>query len=68
MKLSKILNVAVFILLSASLFAKLPDPGFSINDKTAILITDPQIDFLSPDAKSDELVERKAYSIYLWVH
>ena len=36
--------VAVF-----SAFAQLPDPGFIIDDKTAVLITDPQIDFLSPD-------------------
>lgn len=31
------------------LFAQLPDPGFAIDDRTAFVITDPQIDFLSPD-------------------
>lgn len=30
-------------------FAQLPEPGFEIDENTAILITDPQIDFLSPD-------------------
>ncbi len=29
-------------------FAQLPDPGFTIDDRTAIVITDPQNDFLSP--------------------
>ena len=33
---------------SASL-AQLPDPGFVIDERTAIVITDPQNDFLSPD-------------------
>ncbi len=30
-------------------FAQLPEPGFIINGNTAIVITDPQIDFLSPN-------------------
>ena len=30
-------------------FAQLPDPGFEIDNRTAIVITDPQNDFLSPD-------------------
>ncbi|MEO9885669.1 MAG: isochorismatase family protein [Balneola sp.] len=34
---------------STSLFAQLPEPGFVVDDRTAILITDPQIDFLSPN-------------------
>lgn len=29
-------------------YAQLPDPGFEIDDRTAIVITDPQNDFLSP--------------------
>ena len=29
--------------------AQLPDPGFVIDERTAIVITDPQNDFLSPD-------------------
>lgn len=31
------------------LFAQLPEPGFTIDDRTAFVITDPQIDFLSPE-------------------
>lgn len=30
-------------------YAQLPDPGFTVDDNTAIVITDPQNDFLSPD-------------------
>ena len=30
-------------------YAQLPDPGFVIDKSTAIVITDPQNDFLSPD-------------------
>ncbi|MBL4753128.1 MAG: cysteine hydrolase [Flavobacteriales bacterium] len=33
----------------STVFAQLPDPGFTVDDKTAIVITDPQNDFLSPD-------------------
>lgn len=33
---------------SAKLFAQLPDPGFTVDATTAIVITDPQNDFLSP--------------------
>ena len=29
--------------------AQLPDPGFTVDEQTAIVITDPQNDFLSPD-------------------
>ena len=32
-----------------SLFAQLPDPGFTVDNRTAIVITDPQNDFLSPE-------------------
>jgi len=45
------LRLSIFLwalFVSASVMAQLPDPGFKIDDKTAILITDPQIDFLSP--------------------
>ncbi len=47
----KNLFVAIAILISGStsLFAQLPDPGFVIDGTTAIVITDPQNDFLSPD-------------------
>ena len=30
-------------------YAQLPDPGFTLDEHTAIVITDPQNDFLSPD-------------------
>ena len=33
----------------SSVFAQLPDPGFTVDENTAIVITDPQNDFLSPD-------------------
>ena len=32
-----------------SMLAQLPDPGFTVDENTAIVITDPQNDFLSPD-------------------
>jgi len=45
-------TLALFISLSifsiSSLCAQLPDPGFTIDGTTAIVITDPQNDFLSP--------------------
>jgi len=31
------------------LYAQIPDPGFTVDGSTAIVITDPQNDFLSPD-------------------
>ncbi len=34
---------------STTIFAQLPDPGFEIDGTTAIVITDPQNDFLSPN-------------------
>ena len=41
---------------SSSLMAQLPDPGFVIDETTAIVITDPQNDFLSPDGVTWGLV------------
>jgi nicotinamidase-related amidase len=35
--------------ITTNIFAQLPDPGFEIDGTTAIVITDPQNDFLSPD-------------------
>jgi nicotinamidase-related amidase len=46
-KLAALLVTLVSI--SSNLFAQLPDPGFEIDERTAIVITDPQNDFLSPD-------------------
>lgn len=49
-KITKVLlTLVVTILSSSSLFAQLPDPGFTIDGVTAIVITDPQNDFLSPN-------------------
>tara|TARA_R110000868_G_scaffold81946_2_gene231730 strand:+ start:40844 stop:41563 length:720 start_codon:yes stop_codon:yes gene_type:complete len=45
MKTIKILVVT--LLFANQLFAQLPEPGFTFDDKTAIVITDPQNDFLS---------------------
>ena len=41
-------TLATLLLTSSTLFAQLPDPGFVIDETTAIVITDPQNDFLSP--------------------
>ena len=49
MKILNKISTFIFVLLATTTaFAQLPDPGFKIDDKTAILITDPQIDFWSP--------------------
>ncbi len=47
----KKLSVTLVLVLSSvtSMFAQLPDPGFTVDENTAIVITDPQNDFLSPD-------------------
>lgn len=46
-------NLVVTLVLVVSsvtnMFAQLPDPGFIVDENTAIVITDPQNDFLSPD-------------------
>ncbi len=34
---------------AGNLFAQLPDPGFEFDQSTALVITDPQVDFLSPE-------------------
>ncbi|TSE07839.1 cysteine hydrolase [Aquimarina algiphila] len=43
--------VTIVLLISGltSVYAQLPDPGFIVDENTAIVITDPQNDFLSPD-------------------
>ncbi|PWL38884.1 isochorismatase [Flagellimonas aquimarina] len=41
-------TLVVFATGITSVFAQLPEPGFIIDEHTAIVITDPQIDFLSP--------------------
>ena len=44
------------IAMSIRSFAQLPDPGFVIDGTTAIVITDPQNDFLSPEGVTWGLV------------
>ena len=44
-----IVTIAILISGTTGLFAQLPDPGFIIDGTTAIVITDPQNDFLSPN-------------------
>ncbi len=41
--------IAIFKAVYLPTFAQLPDPGFTIDGSTALVITDPQVDFLSPD-------------------
>ena len=43
-----VLTILVVIGWNSNVFAQLPDPGFTIDGTTAIVITDPQNDFLSP--------------------
>ena len=47
--MKNLLLLLVLIMLGHFVFAQLPYPGFTVDDRTAIVITDPQIDFLSPD-------------------
>ena len=48
-QISKVLMTLMVTILSVTnLLAQLPDPGFTIDGTTAIVITDPQNDFLSP--------------------
>lgn len=46
---TKIKIALVSLVVSLASYAQLPDPGFELTDNTAIVITDPQVDFLSPD-------------------
>ncbi|MEP1094836.1 MAG: cysteine hydrolase [Cyclobacteriaceae bacterium] len=47
--MKRLVIIAALAIVSNSAFAQLPDPGFVIDGTTAIVITDPQNDFLSPD-------------------
>jgi nicotinamidase-related amidase len=44
-----LLTLIAIITISFKSYAQLPDPGFVVDNTTAIVITDPQNDFLSPD-------------------
>ena len=56
------ISVLATLLLSVVAVAQLPDPGFTIDDRTAIVITDPQNDFLSPDGVAWEVVGQSVQS------
>ncbi len=47
--LKSMLTLFLIVGISTNIFAQLPDPGFEIDGTTAIVITDPQNDFLSPN-------------------
>ncbi len=47
--MKRIVIILVVILSSLGAYAQLPDPGFTVDSRTAIVITDPQNDFLSPN-------------------
>ncbi len=47
-----IIFIVVIILSGSGVHAQIPDPGFEVDEYTAIVITDPQNDFLSPDGVS----------------
>ena len=42
-------TVSLFLITVTGIYAQLPEPGFIIDGTTAIVITDPQNDFLSPN-------------------
>ena len=46
---SAVLVTVIGLFISEKVMAQIPDPGFVIDETTAIVITDPQNDFLSPD-------------------
>ena len=48
-RFNKALVILSLVFSAQTISAQLPDPGFEINDRTAIVITDPQNDFLSPN-------------------
>lgn len=55
-KLKTLFIVLGIITISIKTIAQLPDPGFVIDETTAIVITDPQNDFLSPEGVTWGLV------------
>jgi len=58
----KIKSISLLLVLSLSILvvakAELPDPGMEIDDRTALVITDPQNDFLSPKGAAWGVVEK----------
>ena len=52
MKSKQIVPIAapfLFLVVASTALAGLPDPGMQVDARTALVITDPQNDFLSPD-------------------
>ncbi len=47
--MKKLIIAFIAVFASIQTYAQLPDPGFTVDARTAIVITDPQNDFLSPD-------------------
>lgn len=48
--MKNLIRFGVLLLFSINyIYAQLPDPGFTVDNETAIVITDPQNDFLSPN-------------------
>ena len=58
----KIKSISLLLVLSLSILvvakAELPDPEMEIDDRTALVITDPQNDFLSPKGVAWGWLER----------
>jgi hypothetical protein len=52
------LTVALVVASVTTMLAQLPDPVFTVDENTAIVITDPQNDFLSPDGAAWGVVEQ----------
>lgn len=46
---TRVILTLLALVVSVSAFAQLPEPGFEVDENTAVLITDPQVDFLSPE-------------------
>ena len=47
---TKLQLALIAIVVSFAAQAQLPDPGFELDDKTAVVITDQEVDFLSPNS------------------
>lgn len=50
------MTLSLVVISNTRIIAQLPDPGFIIDESTAIVITDPQKDFLSPDGVTWSIV------------
>ncbi len=47
--MKNLIVLIVTMVFVSNLFAQLPEPGFEFDQSTALVITDPQVDFLSPE-------------------